>query len=44
MRTINDKEELEILKSIRQQERIDETAKAELAQATLQKEIEKIKA
>lgn len=44
LRTNNDKEELEILKSIRNEERKDETERAELEQADMRKQIERIKA
>lgn len=44
MRTINDKEQLEYVKQIRKQERQFEVEKAELEQASKQKEIEKMKA
>lgn len=44
MRTINDKEELEILKSKRNEERKDEVERAELEQAEVRKQIERIKA
>jgi regulator of protease activity HflC (stomatin/prohibitin superfamily) len=44
LRTLNDKEELELLRQIRLQERQYEIERAELDQATKIKEIEKIKA
>ena len=44
LRTNNDKEEIEILKSIRNEERKDEVERAEVEQANMRKEIEKVKA
>ena len=42
MRTINDKEELELLKAMRAEERKNETERAELDWTTMEKEIQKI--
>ncbi len=44
LRTLNDKEELELLKQMRLQERQYEIERAELEQATKTKEIERVKA
>lgn len=44
LRTINDKEELELLRAMRREERNDELKKAELEFANKEKEIQKISA
>ena len=44
LRTLNDKEELELLRQMRAQERQYEVERAELEQASKTKEIEKVKA